>query len=235
MFSSTHSFTLKVFVTVILILLFNCFNCIAELQDRELLWGPYRSNLYFGLRARVPQSISLGLMWTRIDNNQVDVQRLRHTCEEDDEITESGWEYYDVRHGGVNKINDLGNRMNLTMEFLKYDASGVRGSWTARITARSLSTYGFASTILYITSDQSSNITCNATQITRQHNQPIVFSGSDTELGSFKIYVEAGSNFRQNTKLSGLKVPEETLWKAKGILKSSYSRQIWDYHCSVEV
>ena len=28
-----------------------------------LLWGPYRPNLYFGLRPRIPQSLLTGLMW----------------------------------------------------------------------------------------------------------------------------------------------------------------------------
>lgn len=29
----------------------------------SLLWGPYRSNLYFGMRPRVPQSLMTGLIW----------------------------------------------------------------------------------------------------------------------------------------------------------------------------
>ena len=28
-----------------------------------LLWGPYRPNLYFGLRPRIPQSLMTGLLW----------------------------------------------------------------------------------------------------------------------------------------------------------------------------
>jgi mannosyl-oligosaccharide glucosidase len=32
-------------------------------HSAELLWGPYRSNLYFGMRPRLPQSLMTGLMW----------------------------------------------------------------------------------------------------------------------------------------------------------------------------
>ena len=31
--------------------------------DKSLLWGPYRPNLYFGIRPRLPQSLMTGLVW----------------------------------------------------------------------------------------------------------------------------------------------------------------------------
>lgn len=35
----------------------------ASRANDTLLWGPYRPNLYFGLRPRLPQSLMTGLMW----------------------------------------------------------------------------------------------------------------------------------------------------------------------------
>ena len=35
----------------------------SQSTNNSLLWGPYRSNLYFGLRPRIPQSLMTGLMW----------------------------------------------------------------------------------------------------------------------------------------------------------------------------
>lgn len=32
-------------------------------EDHERFWGTYRSNLYFGMRARTPNSPVVGLMW----------------------------------------------------------------------------------------------------------------------------------------------------------------------------
>jgi len=40
----------------------------TTLRDDSLLWGPYRPNLYFGVRPRLPKSLSTGLMWTRVDD-----------------------------------------------------------------------------------------------------------------------------------------------------------------------
>ena len=36
-------------------------------SNQSLLWGPYRSNLYFGVRPRIPKSLLTGLLWAKID------------------------------------------------------------------------------------------------------------------------------------------------------------------------
>ena len=44
---------------------------VLELQkagNDSLLWGPYKPNLYFGVRPRLPKSLSAGLMWARVDD-----------------------------------------------------------------------------------------------------------------------------------------------------------------------
>ena len=42
----------------------------SSLSNESLLWGPYRPNLYFGVRARIPKSLTTGLMWARVDDYQ---------------------------------------------------------------------------------------------------------------------------------------------------------------------
>lgn len=51
---------------------------VTKQQDESLLWGPYRPNLYFGVRPRIPKSFMGGLMWSRVDNFQ-DVQNSKCT------------------------------------------------------------------------------------------------------------------------------------------------------------
>lgn len=36
-------------------------------NEAPLLWGPYRPNLYLGIRPRVPDSLVAGLMWGKLD------------------------------------------------------------------------------------------------------------------------------------------------------------------------
>jgi mannosyl-oligosaccharide glucosidase len=41
---------------------------IAKQNNQSLFWGPYKPNLYFGVRPRTPQGLWTGLMWGNVDN-----------------------------------------------------------------------------------------------------------------------------------------------------------------------
>jgi len=49
---------------------------VARASNDSLLWGPYRPNLYFGVRPRIPKSLQSGIMWGKVDNYQ-DIQKSR--------------------------------------------------------------------------------------------------------------------------------------------------------------
>ena len=50
----------------------------ARLSNESLLWGPYRPNLYFGVRPRIPKSLLTGLLWAKVD----DFQNVQHSTSE---------------------------------------------------------------------------------------------------------------------------------------------------------
>lgn len=52
---------------------------IARASNASLMWGPYRPNLYFGVRPRIPLSFMGGLMWTKVDEF-ADVQHSMFAC-----------------------------------------------------------------------------------------------------------------------------------------------------------
>lgn len=41
---------------------------IERASNESLLWGPYKSNLYFGVRPRIPKSLAAGLLWSRVED-----------------------------------------------------------------------------------------------------------------------------------------------------------------------
>jgi mannosyl-oligosaccharide glucosidase len=43
---------------------------VAGRNNQSLLWGPYRPNLYFGVRPRLPHSLMTGLLWARVEDFQ---------------------------------------------------------------------------------------------------------------------------------------------------------------------
>ena len=54
------------------------YNEVAKTANQSLLWGPYRPNLYFGVRPRLHKSFMGGLMWANVDNLE-DVQHSMST------------------------------------------------------------------------------------------------------------------------------------------------------------
>ena len=62
--------------TLVLTLLFSALSLVdsvssADLPSNEtLLWGPYKPNLYFGVRPRIPQSFFAGLIWASVEDFQ---------------------------------------------------------------------------------------------------------------------------------------------------------------------
>lgn len=41
---------------------------IGKHNNQTLFWGPYKPNLYFGVRPRTPEGLWTGLMWGNVDN-----------------------------------------------------------------------------------------------------------------------------------------------------------------------
>src|SRR5690242_13724007 len=39
---------------------------IGRLNNQSLFWGPYKPNLYFGVRPRTPKGLWTGLMWSKV-------------------------------------------------------------------------------------------------------------------------------------------------------------------------
>lgn len=46
---------------------------LSRANNQSLFWGPYRPNLYFGVRPRIPKSLITALLWAKVDN-YADVQ-----------------------------------------------------------------------------------------------------------------------------------------------------------------
>ena len=79
----------------------------------SLLWGTYRSGLYFGVRSRTPDSLEMGLMWFSYSGNGL---RIRHLCDQNDKLR-YGWSDHDGRSFGYQEILD--DHANISTSFVK--------------------------------------------------------------------------------------------------------------------
>ena len=97
---------------------------VTELQranNQSLLWGPYRPQVYFGIKPRIPESFIGGLMWAGVNDFEGLTKNFRHTCEQHDELEGYGWEEYEPRSGGRQVVRDKGNGIDLEMEYRKVE------------------------------------------------------------------------------------------------------------------
>ncbi|ODV94404.1 hypothetical protein PACTADRAFT_45070 [Pachysolen tannophilus NRRL Y-2460] len=100
----------------------------SKASNASLLWGPYRSNLYLGIRPRIPHSLMTGLMWFNADDYQ-GVGKIKHACDQNDNLKGFGWTKYDPRTGGRQIIKDDDCKLSLITEFAKDND----GNWGLKI------------------------------------------------------------------------------------------------------
>ncbi|KAJ1328984.1 mannosyl-oligosaccharide glucosidase [Microdochium nivale] len=219
-------------------------------NNQSLLWGPYRPNLYFGVRPRIPESIMAALMWAKVDNYMEVQNAFRYTCEQNEEMAGYGWEEYDTRTGGIQTIHDTQNKIDITTSFVKIPGGAHGGSWAVRIKGEPRADAGDdlkTSVFFYITSEPTGNILEVVADGERQgFSDDVTIKGRHAQLGEFKMVVTKGkgehptSNHATSSErpldktiVNTLELPQEHLWQGKQIifaqLKAGVDQIIKDY------
>ncbi|KAB2569227.1 putative mannosyl-oligosaccharide glucosidase, partial [Lasiodiplodia theobromae] len=190
----------------------------AHPDNSSLQWGPFRPNLYFGVRPRIRETVLMGLMWARVEDGRIVAQSkssgprdLRHTCEQSDAMDGYGWTAYDPRIGGSQTVHDQGNGLDLTTDFVKDGASWalrVRGTPRSHVDADNLAT----AVIFYLAVD-AAGVEC-----ARPPDAPVVECRADVPgLGPFKLHVRDAVSKYETTSLHGFHVAADELWQAETI------------------
>ena len=152
------------------------------------------------------------------------LQDLRHSCEQDEGMAGYGWTAYDVRKGGMQIINDTGNKLDLTTQFAK--VSDDRGSekWALRVkgSLRANSRDRQKTTMIFYLGNEDSNsrIQCTKGDKINSSNGDVVCDGTMVGLRSFKLQIPGhreNSDSILGTSVSSSTVPADTIWQAKSI------------------
>ncbi|GKU01974.1 mannosyl-oligosaccharide glucosidase [Fusarium langsethiae] len=208
---------------------------IGRQNNQSLFWGPYKSNLYFGVRPRTPDGLWTGLMWAKVDDYQDIQSGFRYTCEQGEDIHGYGWDEYDARIGGVQSIHDKGNNIDLTTTFVKIPGGSHGGSWAARIkgelregAAKDTKTMLF----YYIAQDGEGELEVEGEGTEFGFEGDVTFSGNSKTLGDYKLAVTKGTGKHptSNNKLledrhgdktivsSPQDVPADHTWQGKPVV-----------------
>lgn len=195
-------------------------------NNASLFWGPYRSNLYFGVRPRVPRGLMTGLMWFNGDNYD-GLNHIRHGCDQRDEMAGYGWTQYDPRMGGIQTIKDNRNKVRLDTEFVK------RGddNWAVRIRGKPYEKDGVTSLILYLGLEGGGKIDLeNSVSSKGIAGKPIKFSGYSKSINQdFKLNIRESKKNQHpfngydcekslppdTPHFITFRMPDDEVWKAK--------------------
>lgn len=214
-------------------------------SNESLLWGPYKSNLYFGVRPRIPKSLTAGLIWGKVDDYAGAQQNFRHTCEQNEGMAGYGWDEYDIRKGGRETIHDAGNSLDLTIDFIKVPGGQHGGSWGFRVKGTPTEDADPdqpVSMVFYSTLEGFGRLGADSSSSESTGVEGNVkLEGYSTELGDFAIDVTTGPetnsyphyNHPSSTDkpldrsiVASVAFPEEQLWQAKGIFFTQLKAEV---------
>jgi mannosyl-oligosaccharide glucosidase len=208
-------------------------------HNSSLLWGPYRPNLYFGLRPRIPDSLLTSLLWVRVEDFERIQHQFRHTCEQGDDMAGYGWTRYDPRSGGVQVIRDPANGIDMEVQWVKDgDDWGVRVKGTPREDedVKTTIVWGVAVEGLLGSAD------IHAEGDQRGSEGDVTIKGETPTLGQFKMVVTEGKGRHpevshpageerplDRTFVQSSSIPQEHLWQTKALLFNALAQsfQTW--------
>lgn len=210
----------------------------ARANNASLLWGPYRSNLYFGIRPRgLPKSLLNGLMWYNSDTF-LGLQDIRHSCEQGDDMNGFGWNNYDPRLGGTQTIRDRKNNIEITTEFVKTDD----GNWAARIKGKPDSENQKTSLVWYSALEGRGELNLQSKLTDKGIDGAVKLKGSTPDLGDFTIDVTRGPKSNKHpiakghslekskpadkTHYAALTVADDNSWMTKDIFVTLAQEQV---------
>ncbi|KAL2268627.1 hypothetical protein VTJ83DRAFT_3473 [Remersonia thermophila] len=208
---------------------------VARQNNQSLLWGPYRPNLYFGVRPRIPKSLLTGLMWGKIEGYADFQHNIRYTCEQNEGMKGYGWDEYDPRRGGVQSIHDIGNGIDITTSFVKVPGGAHGGSWAVRIkgTLHDDTPSDQKTIVVWYVGQEGEDATLEALPGDDDfgYEGDVTLQGRSEALGGYKLVITQGKGVQAQsdhdlsrirgpgqTVVQSLTYPEEHLWQGKGIL-----------------
>ncbi|KAH4928180.1 hypothetical protein HBI26_202840 [Parastagonospora nodorum] len=210
----------------------------ASSNNASLLWGPYRPNLYMGIRPRVPDSLIAGLMWGKEEEIE---SKLRHNVDISAGMARYGWTSYDTREGGTQTIEDVQNKIDITTEFIKKSEGSSAGNWALRIrgTPRKDAPADLKTTVVFYVGMESFD-TCTKCKLESSEQ---VGAEEDTsthavnlwmehpQLGTAGMHIPAsvGENGRHEAMIvKSMNVSEDKLWRANTTFLDALKDQMKD-------
>lgn len=164
-------------------------------HKESLYWGTYRPHVYFGVRARTPESLVAGLMWLGIKDDRY---FMRHICQDADDLQTYGWNKHNGRDYGHQLLIDHG--MTLTTNFLKskVDGSGYGGDWAFRVGVQSEKLnedMPEAAHLFFYVADEGQNAVSLGRSVAEIYDKSLLAYGSRPDVGDWELHLKSMDDF----------------------------------------
>ncbi|XP_076909251.1 mannosyl-oligosaccharide glucosidase GCS1-like [Bidens hawaiensis] len=174
-------------------------------QKESLYWGTYRPQVYFGVRARTPESLVVGLMWLGIKDGRY---FMRHVCQDADDLQTYDWNKHNGRDYGHQVLIDHG--LTLTTSFLKskVNGGGYGGDWAVQVGVQyeKLNEDMPDSThIFFYVADEGQNALSLGRSVSDIYEKSLLAFGSRADVGDWELHLKSTDNFEVHHV--GLKTP----------------------------
>ncbi|KAL0700934.1 hypothetical protein Bca4012_057056 [Brassica carinata] len=175
-------------------------------HKESLYWGTYRPHVYFGVRARTPQSLVAGLMWLGVKD---EMYVMRHFCENSDHLSSFGWREHNGRDFGRQELVE--NDMVLETSFVKTKgdgSSGYGGDWSVRIDVKNKGLSGDAKRsahLFFYLADEGGSVLNLGQDALDFQGSSLLVSGSREDVGDWQIHLRSENQLE--THYSGFKTP----------------------------
>lgn len=224
-----------------------------KLSKESLLWGPYRSGYYLGIRPRLPLSLTLGLLWFNADSH-TGLQNIRHEYEQAHNLGRANWVQFDPRFGGRQEIVDKDCHITITIDFVKSENGK---NWGVKVKAVPHKGHeNIVTSFVWYTGLEGESVTDKGLAVSGflkldndfneyGYKDTIELSGFSQDLGLFEMKINDGNqNVKNkhprpvsflpktlNPKLThhlSLRIPDGNVWRGKDIFLTLLEESLKD-------
>uniref|UniRef100_M4EMK9 Mannosyl-oligosaccharide glucosidase n=2 Tax=Brassica campestris TaxID=3711 RepID=M4EMK9_BRACM len=178
-------------------------------HKESLYWGTYRPQVYFGVRARTPQSLVAGLMWLGDEKDDDGKHVMRHFCENSQNLKSFGWREHNGIDFGRQELLDQDMILETSFVKSKEGSLGYGGDWSVRI---NLINKGLNDEVkrtvhlFFYLADEGGNVLNLGKNVLDLKESSLLASGSRADVRKWQMHLKSEAHVE--THYCGFKTPD---------------------------
>ncbi|KAG2320782.1 hypothetical protein Bca52824_013995 [Brassica carinata] len=177
-------------------------------HKERLYWGTYRPQVYFGIRARTPQSLVAGLMWLG-DEKDDGKHAMRHFCENSEDLKSFGWKEHNGIDFGRQELFEQDMILETSFVKSKEGSLGYGGDWSVRFNLINKGLNDEAKRTVHLffyIADEGGNVLNLGKDVLDLEESSLLASGSRADVGKWQMHLK--SEAHPETHYCGFKKPD---------------------------